>query len=196
MTKTCKYDPEYHPYYAPEHDFLEYNPEHPTVIKPTYYKAPEVYGEESYGYVDTPYEKKRSYPVGKKGAYYDDHYAEPMKVRPRYPTEPVQTYNRQVVEKVELQPARYAKKQAKHSLVPAYEKAEYYKPKYGPPRKDYPEYGHEIAETPYAPKSKAYYPEKKYGGAKRAVQTDYYPTYDKAPVDYSVDYACDSCGYY
>ena len=55
VTKTCKYDPEYHPYYAPEHDFLEYEPKEPTLIKPTYYTPPKVYGEESYGYVDTPY---------------------------------------------------------------------------------------------------------------------------------------------
>ena len=51
VTKTCKKNPKYIDYEAPHYNFLEYDLYPQEKIAPTYYKAPEVYGEESYGYV-------------------------------------------------------------------------------------------------------------------------------------------------
>ena len=193
VTKTCKKDPYYVPYEGPHYNFYEYEPKEPVKILPTYYEAPTVKGEKSYGYIPEPkYVDIKEYPVGK--GYYDDYDAKPMKVVPRYPTETVQTYNAQVIEKTKLQPSKFKAATVHHDLVPAYEKAVYEKPKYGPPRKDYPEVGHDIIEKPYQPKMKHYQPKKQYGGKEIAIDTDYYPTVTKVPKDYLL--GCKTCKYY
>jgi len=195
VTKTCKKNPKYINYEAPHYNFLEYDLYPQDKIAPTYYKAPEVYGEESYGYVPETYKKQKEYPVG-YGGEYNDYYAEPMKVKPRYPTKEVKTYDKQVVKKTQLQPSRYESAPVDHHLVPAYEKPQYNKPKYAPKRPKKQNYGSDVYETPYAPKSKSQYPKQKYAEPKyEAVKTNYYPTATKAPYDYSVDYSCKSCGY-
>ena len=196
MSKTCKHNPEYVDYHAPHYDFLEYEVHPQEKIVPTYYKAPCVHGEESYGYVPETYDyEHKEYPVGHGGEYYD-YEAKPMKVRPRYPTEPVKTYNRQVVKETHLQPSKYEAEPVHHELHPDYEPAVYEKPKYGPARPKKTGYGKDLHEAKYAPTSEEHYAEKKYAKPQyKAVETNYYPTVTKAPYDYSVDYSCKTCGY-
>lgn len=196
VSQTCKHNPYYVDYEAPHYDFMEYDVKPQEKILPTYYKAPEVYGEESYGYYPESYDnhyEERSYPVGKKGAEYNDYYAEPMKVRPRYPTKEVQTYDKNVVQRTKLQPSQYKSEDVHYDLVPKYEKAQYHKPRYAPERPKYERQATDLYEVDYAPKSKHVAYKKSYGAPKyEAVKTNYYPTATKAPYG-KVDYGCQSC---
>lgn len=194
VTKSAKHDPEYIPYHAPHYDFLEYEPEAPVEVLPTYYKAPKVYGEESYGYIPEPeYVEKKEYPINRKGYdYYVD--AEPMAVLPRYPKKPVQTYSQNPVEKTQLQADQYAAGEVHHELYPASEHVDYHEPMYGPPRPEPKRTGGDLRAKEYAPESqqlkyKRSYKQPQYA----AVQTKYGPQVTKSP--YTTEAACATCYY-
>jgi len=192
VTKTAKYNPDYVDYHAPHYNFYEYEPEAPVKVLPTYYKAPKVYGEEAYGYIEEPkYVEKHEYPVAYGDEYHDDYYVEPMYVKERHPVKKVQTYGKQVVKKTKLQPNRYESAPVDHHLVPAYEKAKYHKPRYSAPRPKKVNYGHDVHETPYAPKSRSYKTYETYAKPSyKAVETKYAPSYTKAPVNYDYKLGC------
>jgi len=116
-----------------------------------------------------------------------------MKVRPRYPTKEVKTYNKNVIQKTQLQPSQYKSETVDYDLVPRYEKAQYNKPRYAPPRPKYERPATDLYEVDYAPKSKHVAYKQSYSAPKyEAVKTNYYPTATKAPYG-KADYGCKTC---
>lgn len=130
---TVKDNPETPEYVAPQYNFLEYDVKEPTKIHSTYYEAPVVYGEHTWGSLANEREYTPiDWDIGYSGEYNGVY--DPMAVLPRYPAKQVQTYDQNVIRETQLQPHQYEQVKAEHALSPKFEENMWTEPIYTDPR--------------------------------------------------------------
>lgn len=117
-----------------------------------------------------------------------------MQVLPRYPQEPVRSYDRQVIKETQLQPSQWNADPQDYALTPKFEAVEYKQPEYVHREKPV-KMGQHYHEQKAAPTSQDRYYEQKYASPEyRNVETNYNPTVTPAPYN-NYDYGCDTCSY-